>query len=149
MRSMSVVNNNLHNEKDRNAILPTIGHPKETKQRERGKKEIEKEEKNPYKVEHETKSPAPKEAKASELHPWRLKLEIFPSRLPCGHPYRLEQRQNIAMNALPTARNFFHALFFTFAVYSPTFFGKSSSRVGPRTKIGRCVHRPVFGACTI
>ena len=23
-----------------------------------------------------------------ELHPWRLELEIFPSRLPCGHPYR-------------------------------------------------------------
>ena len=23
------------------------------------------------------------------LHPWRVKLEIFPSRLPCGHPYRL------------------------------------------------------------
>ena len=25
---------------------------------------------------------------ASELHPWRFELEIFPSRLPCGHPYR-------------------------------------------------------------
>ena len=23
-----------------------------------------------------------------ELHPWRLELDIFPSRLPCGHPYR-------------------------------------------------------------
>ena len=38
MRSMPVVNNRLHNEKDRNAILPTKGHTKETKQREeRGK----------------------------------------------------------------------------------------------------------------
>ena len=52
---------------------------KETKQREEGKKT--------YKVEHKTKSPAQKEAKASELHPWRLELEIFPSRLPCRHPY--------------------------------------------------------------
>ena len=24
---------------------------------------------------------------ASELHPWRFELEIFPSRLPCGHVY--------------------------------------------------------------
>ena len=39
-------------------------------------------------MEHKTKSPAQKEAKASELHPWRLELEIFPSWLPCGHPYR-------------------------------------------------------------
>ena len=23
-----------------------------------------------------------------ELPPWRLELEIVPSRLPCGHPYR-------------------------------------------------------------
>ena len=41
-------------------------------------------------VEHKTKSLAQKEAKASELHPWRLELEFFPSRLPCGHPYRQE-----------------------------------------------------------
>ena len=27
---------------------------------------------------------------ASELHPWRFELEIFQSRLPCGHPYRLQ-----------------------------------------------------------
>ena len=38
MRSMPVVNNSLHNEKDRNAILPTKGHTNETKQREEGKK---------------------------------------------------------------------------------------------------------------
>ena len=25
---------------------------------------------------------------ASELHPWRFELDTFPSRLPCGHPYR-------------------------------------------------------------
>ena len=42
-----------------------------------------------YKVEHKTKSPAQNKAKASELHPWRLELEICPSRLRCGHPYRL------------------------------------------------------------
>ena len=24
---------------------------------------------------------------ASELHPWRFELEIFPSRLPCGHVF--------------------------------------------------------------
>ena len=46
------------------------------------------EKKREKKVEPKTKSPAQKEAKASELHPWRLELEIFPSRLPCGHPYR-------------------------------------------------------------
>ena len=38
MRSMQVANYSLHNDKDRNAILPTKGHTKETKQREeRGK----------------------------------------------------------------------------------------------------------------
>jgi len=25
---------------------------------------------------------------ASELHPWRFEMDTFPSRLPCGHPYR-------------------------------------------------------------
>ena len=53
-----------------------------TKQSEEGKGKK-------YKVEHKTKSPAQNEAKASELHTWRLELEIFPSRLRCGHPYRL------------------------------------------------------------
>ena len=38
-------------------------------------------------VEHKTKSLAQKEAKASELHPWRFDLEVCPSRLPYGHPY--------------------------------------------------------------
>ena len=137
---------NLHNKnRPKRHTSDTRPHKRKRKKKEKG----EEEKQNKNMVELKTKSRAQKEAKASELHPWRLELEIFPSRLPCGHPYRLEQRQNIAMNALPTARNFFHALFFTFAVYSPTFFGKSSSRVGPRTKIGRCVHRPVFGACTI
>ena len=57
MRSMPVVNNSLHNEIDRNAMLPTIGHTKETnynmKQRE------EKRKKKTYEVEiklnHQTK----------------------------------------------------------------------------------------------
>ena len=73
---------------------PTIGHTKETKNRE------EKwEEKKPktYKVEHKTKSPAQKEAKASELHPRRLELEICPSRLPCGHPYKQNKGINSAL----------------------------------------------------
>ena len=86
---MPVVNNSLHNEKDRNAILPTIGHTKETKTK-RGEKTKTKKQTKTDKVEHKTKSPAQKEAKASELHPWRLELEIGPSRLPCGHPYRLK-----------------------------------------------------------
>ena len=37
------------------------------------------------------------------LHPWRLKLEIFPSRLPCGHPYthqfsRIKGHYRLIMN---------------------------------------------------
>ena len=27
---------------------------------------------------------------ASELHPWRFELEIFQSRLPCGHVFEPE-----------------------------------------------------------
>ena len=64
MRSMPVVNNSLHNEKDRNAILPTKGHTKETKQERKGVKQQQQQQtKTTYKVEHKTKSPAQKEAK--------------------------------------------------------------------------------------
>ena len=81
MRSMPVVNNSLHNEKDRNAILPTKSHTKETKQREEKTKN-----KKTYKVEHKTKSPAQKEAKASEFHPWRLELKLFQVGYPVDTP---------------------------------------------------------------
>ena len=74
MRSVPVVNN-LHNEKRLERHTSDIRLHKR-KQREEGKKTD--------RVEHKTKSPAQKEAKASELHPWRLELEIFPSWLPCG-----------------------------------------------------------------
>ena len=40
----------------------------------------------------ESPSPPPK-----ELHPWRLELEICPSRLPCGHPYRPEMMALVTM----------------------------------------------------
>ena len=30
----------------------------------------------------------PKDSSRRKLHPWRFKLEIVPSRLPCGHPHR-------------------------------------------------------------
>ena len=30
----------------------------------------------------------PKDSSRRKLHPWRLELEIVPSRLPCGHPHR-------------------------------------------------------------
>ena len=32
----------------------------------------------------------PKDSSRRKLHPWRFKLEIVPSRLPCGHPHRHE-----------------------------------------------------------
>ena len=35
---------------------------------------------------------------ASELHPWRFELEIFPSRLPCGHV--LEPKLNAQQGAI-------------------------------------------------
>ena len=35
---------------------------------------------------------------ASELHPWRFKLEIFPSRLPCGHVF--EPKLNAQQGAI-------------------------------------------------
>ena len=35
---------------------------------------------------------------ASELHPWRLGLEIFPSRLPCGHVF--EPKLNAQQGAI-------------------------------------------------
>ena len=70
MRSMPVANN-LHNENRPKRHTSDIGHTKRNKtKRGRGKKEEKK-------VEHKTKSPAQKEAKASELHPWRLEMEIF------------------------------------------------------------------------
>ena len=41
-------------------------------------------------------------AMASELHPWRFELEIFPSRLPCGHVFdpRLNAQQGAICEAL-------------------------------------------------
>ena len=35
---------------------------------------------------------------ASELHPWRFKLEFFPSRLPCGHVF--EPKPNAQQGAI-------------------------------------------------
>ena len=35
---------------------------------------------------------------ASELHPWRFELEIFPSRLPCGHVF--EPKLNVQQGAI-------------------------------------------------
>ena len=58
------------------------------KRKGKGKKRKKKTPKKKPMVEHKTKSPAQKEAKASELHPWRLELDIFPSRLPWGHPHK-------------------------------------------------------------
>ena len=47
---------------------------------------------------------------ASELHPWRFKLEIFPSRLPCGHVFepKLNAQQGAICEAL---KNFFFFFF--------------------------------------
>ena len=38
---------------------------------------------------------------ASELHPWRFELEIFPSRLPCGHVFeaKLDAQQGAIREA--------------------------------------------------
>ena len=66
---------------------PYIRH-KATQKKQKQKEKGEEEKQNKNMVELKTKSRAQKEAKASELHPWRLELEIFPSRLPCGHPYK-------------------------------------------------------------
>ena len=45
---------------------------------------------------------------ASELHPWRFELEIFPSRLPCGHVF--EPKLNAQQGAICEAFFFFNAL---------------------------------------
>ena len=42
---------------------------------------------------------------ASELHPWRFELEIFPSRLPCGHVF--EPKPNAQQGAICEAFFFF------------------------------------------
>ena len=42
---------------------------------------------------------------ASELHPWRFELEIFPSRLPCGHVF--EPKLNAQQGAIYEAFFFF------------------------------------------
>ena len=42
---------------------------------------------------------------ASELHPWRFELEIFPSRLPCGHVF--EPKLNAQQGAICEAFFFF------------------------------------------
>ena len=42
-------------------------------------------------------APPPPPPPPQELHPWRLELEIFPSRLPCGHPYRPEMMALVAI----------------------------------------------------
>ena len=31
---------------------------------------------------------------ARQLHPWRFELEFFPSRLPCGQPYKFRIEAN-------------------------------------------------------
>ena len=31
---------------------------------------------------------------ARQLHSWRFELEMFPSRLPCGHPYKFRFEAN-------------------------------------------------------
>ena len=45
---------------------------------------------------------------ASELHPWRFELEIFRSRLPCGHVF--EPKLNAQQGAICEA--FFLIIFF-------------------------------------
>ena len=45
---------------------------------------------------------------ASELHPWRFELEIFPSRLPCGHVF--EPKLNAQQKAICEASFFLNAL---------------------------------------
>ena len=42
---------------------------------------------------------------ASEVHPWRFELEIFPSRLPCGHVF--EPKLNAQQGAICGAFFFF------------------------------------------
>ena len=49
---------------------------------------------------------------ASELHPWRFELEIFPSRLPCGHVF--EPKLNAQQGAICEASFFLLLLFFLF-----------------------------------
>ena len=93
MRSMPAVNN-LHNEKrPKRHTSDTRPHKRNKTKRGREKTTTTNKKIKTDKVEHKAKSPAQIEAKASELHPWRLELEIFPSRLPCGHPYRIYKRK--------------------------------------------------------
>ena len=47
-------------------------------------------------------------AMASELHPWRFELEIFPSRLPCGHVF--EPKLTAQQGAICEAFFFFEML---------------------------------------
>ena len=49
---------------------------------------------------------------ASELHPWRFELEIFPSRLPCGHVF--EPKLNAQQGAICEALFSSFFLFFFF-----------------------------------
>ena len=49
---------------------------------------------------------------ASELHPWRFELEIFPSRLPCGHVF--EPKLNAQQGAICEA--FFYLIFLILAL---------------------------------
>ena len=46
---------------------------------------------------------------ASELHPWRFELEIFPSGLPCGHVF--EPKLNAQQGAICEAFFFFFFFF--------------------------------------
>ena len=89
MRSMPVVNN-LHSEKRPKRHTSDIRPHTRKKQNKKRKakttttKQQQTNKTKNRKVEHKTKSPAQNEAKASEFHPWRLELEFFRSRLPCG-----------------------------------------------------------------
>ena len=55
---------------------------------------------------------------SSELHSWRVELEIFPSLLPCGHVF--EPKLNAQQGAICEAFFFFLAFF--------AFFGNALSR---------------------
>ena len=60
---------------------------------------------------------------ASELHPWRFELEIFPSRLPCGHVF--EPKLNAQQGAICEAFFFF---FFFRRCFGSHFFVARSHR---------------------
>ena len=83
--SMPVVNN-LHSENRPKRHTSDI-RPHKRNKTKRGREKNRR--KKTDKVEHKTKSPAPKEAKALELHPWRLKLEIFSKSVTLWTPLQI------------------------------------------------------------